>query len=504
MEKIARVGGQTRLKNALSTVGLCLCMASVTLPCGACVETKAQQFNALYSVDPGDGTKSIDAALVCPVLNTCGAGWNGLAVRHNGATYVLESGIKDSYFKEAEECDLAVHRVAAGDVYAGGYRHLDQSVTPKPGTTVTMLDILFLRLNDIPKAVSPAHSAIEARSVQLEATPSTEDLTDLYKFQAAMMQMCRRQKGLDPELPEALVANIGAYATACSKCVTRLKKYMDYCPTVASYHREGDKFTALQELEDISGLLTPDAQILLRRNFSTDEDDAEAERLAVLKKAGATSCAIRQAQEKLQALEATFVAKQTQGIMQLHSLLFTKKNSNAQKYVHSIDHTEIMLHVLKQAGALSPAADGRVLVSGKCPCASCAAFMSSNDADVLLTFGSSVMIGYNYGWSRKEQKVAYPLNCVQLVSPTKARHRLWSNHPSAHVLHMGTTPIGCRTHAPVGLKVYVIGASFGVGSTIVSAGCTASPLGRGPCIIGGRVQPIEPTDCAGTPLLRSR
>lgn len=80
------------------------------------------------------------------------------------------------------------------------------------------------------------------------------------------------------------------------------------------------------------------------------------------------------------------------------------------------------------------------------------------------------MIGYNYGWRWKEQKVAYPLNCVQLVPPMKARHELWSNHASAHVLHMGTTPIGCRTHAPVGLKVYVIGASFGVGSTIVSAG----------------------------------
>lgn len=424
MEKIAMVGGQTLLKNALSTVGLCLCMASVTLPCGACVETKAQQFNALYSVDPGDGTKSLDAALVCPVLNTCGAGWNGLAVRHNGATYVLESGMKDSYFKEAEESGLAVNSVAAGDIYVGGYMHRGEAVAAKPETTVTMLDILFLRLNDVPKAVSLAHSAIEARSVQLETTPSTEDLTDLYKFQAAMMQVLRSQKGLDQGLPEALVANIGAYATACSKCVTRLKKYMDYCQTVASDHREDDKCTALQELEDVSGLLTPDARYLeelaatkdlqlslekekhdleqelktntLRRNFSTDEDDAEAERLVVLrKKAGATSCAIRQAREKLQALEATFVAKQTQGIMQLHSLLFTKKNSNAQKYVHSIDHTEIMLHVLKQAGALSAAADGRVLVSGKCPCASCAAFISSNDADVHLTFGSSVMIGYN-------------------------------------------------------------------------------------------------------------
>lgn len=152
-----------------------------------------------------------------------------------------------------------------------------------------------------------------------------------------------------------------------------------------------------------------------------------------------------------------------------------------------------MLHVLSQAGALPVATGGRVLVSGKCPCASCDAFISSNNVDVHSTFGDSIMIGYNYGWRKEDQKAAYHLNCVQLVAPTRAKVG-WPAHVAAHVSHMGTTPIGRRTRAPGGLKIYVIGASFGPTATIACAKCTASSSGRGPCTIGGRVQPIKPTE----------
>lgn len=288
--------------------------------------------------------------------------WNALAVRHNGVTYVLESGMKDSYFIEAEKSDLAVNRVAAGAIYTGGYTHRGEPAASKPAATVTMLDILFLRLNDVPKAGPRDRLATAARSVQLDMPSSAADLTDLYNFQAAMMQVSRSQKmGLDQGLPEALAANIGAYAAACSKCVTRLKKYMDYCPTATSYHRAQDKRAAQEELEEVLQLLTPDAQYRAgvsaannqisqkktekqaleleiadaekkRYNeaVSPEEEVVAEELLRVLRqKALAAKRAIKQAQEQLRALESDLVAAQTQGVIQLHRLLFSDKISGA-------------------------------------------------------------------------------------------------------------------------------------------------------------------------------
>lgn len=392
--------------------------------CAAQEETKKQQFKILYGNASANLTDSgrVSDCYERYVLGTYNAQFNRLMIRYGGRSYVLESCINDSYFSAAKDRRIDINSCRNGGIYLGGGYEVpeydargnrrDVQASGKPATTITMQEILFLYLKD----------AAHQESKKLGRVASQEDKEHLYNFQAAMMEILKSTKDKvqqklagkktsnqeEDEIVDAMIKkegpaaiddkNLTDYVNSTIKFVKRLESYIYYCPQIdikEFYHSKIYRDAAKRELFSVLDLL----------------------------ESSGNNQALIEAKQKNNALEIEkntkrIAERQKEGLAKLCALLFGGKSSSAQKYIHSIDHTEIMLHVLIAANILIKPKDGMVIVSGKCPCVTCAAFITSGDETINKTFNESIMIGYNYGWGGNSlEKSTYSLDCKQLTSP---------------------------------------------------------------------------------------
>lgn len=152
---------------------------------------------------------------------------------------------------------------------------------------------------------------------------------------------------------------------------------------------------------------------------------------------------------------------------------------NAKRYFAVVTHTEVMYYILKKSNKLS-AEDGKVIVSGKCPCPDCDVFLTSTE--VRPVFSNAKMIGYAYGWMAQDpikEKEAYRLSCRQLVSPKDVT---LSDILNPHVPHIGNTPLVLESVIQGDLQTFVIGPTYN-DPLIVSTECSSADAPAGKCII---------------------
>jgi len=402
--------------------------------CCSYASMQKTQFNSLYCCE--GKIPEIDSPWKGKiVLDSCNKGFNRMAICCNtsGQKFILESSMDDSFFDAATTGKITPNDCRKGCVYTS-YNH---------DNIITMLNVLFLRLGyivDRPLSLDTRNIDNEIRYIQklyddcvnhldeyklrkklVSYLSIGEDLQDMYNFQAAMMTVS--QKNYDD-----LNNNLGAYVQAAKKFVNRLIRYITYCPqiTINNQQRERHSFKELS-IRSLNAILTRIAK------YEEKGDQFE--------KAG---------KDVVYALAyITHQYPPREDLINLDANLMIRKIGNSQlkdttsdnikklkRYIGAISHTEVMYYVLKCCNSIGDN-DGKIIVSGKCPCPDCDIFITSNE--VKAKFFNCAMIGYAYGWAAQDpvsDKPSYKLECTQLAPPQK----LATNITLPHADHVGNTP----------------------------------------------------------------
>lgn len=447
-----------------------LILSFLTLSIVCCFAIEQKQFDTLYSCDHHlPETENWKAKTV---LDSCKLPYNRMAFcSSDGEVYILESGLMDSFF------------IRAKYKFPDFIRQFGVYDLSSEDNIITMVNLLFLRLTKNITWISnkSINEIISKYRTQLQSLPSdectikqlspsaelSEDLYDMYNFQAAMISVARQNSA---DLKE----NINSYIKASKKFLERLKIYISVCPEIklpTPRDRHSLKFKVKEEvldkLEHYIGVY----------NACKDEQLA----LAIINTiAYITHDYPVQLEEHI--INKDLKISKTRRRVDDTSLAI----KNAKRYLAAISHTEVMYYILKKFNTLSDL-DGKIIVSGKCPCSDCDVFIT--DEDVKPMFSGVKMIGYAYGWMSQEpikEKESYKLTCKQIFPPKKIQpDNSLSDIGNPHILHIGTTPLNQGIVISDTLETFVIGPIYSE-PDIISTECLSSGNPTGKCIIKNR------------------
>lgn len=449
---------------------------SFLLSIPSCFSIEQSQFDILYSSD--HRLPEIENWKAKTVLDSCKLPYNRMAFCSlKGEVCILESGLMDSFFTQARSQIKSPDFIRKFGTY---------DLSPQ-NNIITMIDLLFLRLprnitwisNKAIREITSSKYLAQLQSFYENCyLPSDEytikkqlrlsfelsiDLHDMYNFQAAMISVATKNL-ID------LRKNIGSYIKSSNKFLKRLQTYISACPQI-NLSSPRDRHSLKSEAIDVLNKLEDSIVV-----YNTHKEEQLA--LAIINAiAYITHDYPVQPGEHIinESLKISKTGRRTDDT----SLAI----KNTKRYLAAISHTEVMYYILKNFNKLSNS-DGKIIVSGKCPCSDCDVFIT--DESIKHIFSETKMIGYAYGWMSQEpiiEKESYKLVCKQIFPPKKIQlDNSLSDIRNPHISHIGTTPLNQDSVISDTLKTFVIGPIYS-DPDIISSECLSPEDSTGKCII---------------------